>query len=623
MSFRVKLFFIFLVYGLLLALATELVIVKINFEFLKKESSKTALLYVNELQKNFESHINDSKVKLKVIRESKIFAKNFKDKGINEFSKALFLDIAKTSPDIMQLRYIDKDGNELICVQRDDFKQDAYILDEKYLQNKAQRYYFKEILQLNDGEYWLSNLDLNVDEGKITQEPVIRIGTPYYYHGEKQGILIINIFMQDFLNSITSNDTYNVYLVDSDNYMLVNSSHKNEWNRYLGEKNPKDVKEFLNLKNTNDVYSFSFKIINHQKLKIILIPKEQHITVLTRENFYELLWVILIALALSLPLSYVMSILPAKLKAKVDILNKQLENEAKEKDVLLSLFDLSDAVLFKWNNDENWSVSFVSKSVENLLGYPQEDFITNKIVYANCIHHDDLQQVQKEVEGAINSNVYFFEHQPYRVVTKDKKIKWILDSTVIVRNTHNEIVNFVGYLTDITDLKEKEFELKNLARVDQLTKINNRLFLDEMLMSQYYRFNRYAEKCSVILADIDHFKSINDQYGHLVGDKILVEFAALMQNSIRKDDYVGRWGGEEFLIILPHTNIKQATFLAEKLCNIVAKYQFSTVGHLTASFGVATIVHGMNIEQCIDKADDALYAAKEAGRNMVKVAKQS
>jgi len=624
MSFRGKLFFIFLVYGLLLAIAAQLLMIKVNKEVVQNDSLKKAALYAQDLQENFQLNIKHSRTKLKSLRESAIFRKNFEEHRVTMCSTSLFLDIAKTSSNVMQLRYIDKDGNEIIRIERNNPNQEAIIIDKQYLQNKADRYYFKEIMRLRDGEFWYSNLDLNVEYGKIEMpiKPVLRIGTPYYYKGKKEGVLIINIFMEDFLESLVSSDIYNIFLVDKENYILVDTQHKNEWNRYL-HKDLNLSKEYLNkLLKENKYYELDLKIGNQEGLKVIIVPSNDYIQTQVKENFYQFLWVILAVLFLSFPLSYLMSMVPAKLKSKVDELNHKLKEEAKEKDVLLSLFDYSDAVLFKWNNDENWSVSFVSKSVENLLGYARHDFETNEIPYASCIHSDDIGRVQREVEDAVADGVYFFTHEPYRVITKNKKIKWILDNTVIVRNESNEIINFVGYLTDITEIKEKEVELENLARVDQLTKISNRLYLDEVLMSQYYRFNRYSEECSIILVDIDYFKAVNDKYGHLVGDKVLIEFANLLKKSIRKDDIVGRWGGEEFLIILPHTNLKKAALLAEKLCKTVAEHEFSVVGHKTASFGVATFVHGLSVEQCVDLADEALYEAKEAGRNMVKVAKQ-
>jgi len=624
MSFRTRLFFIFLAYGLLLAVVAQLLMVKINKEVVAKDSLQKAALYAKDLEENFELNIKNSRAKLKSLRESKIFKRNFQLNKITKCSQNLFLDIAKTSPNVMQLRYIDEFGNEKIRIERNNPNQEATVIGKTYLQNKADRYYFKKIIKLRDGEFWYSRLDLNVEHGKIQEpiKPVIRIGTPYFYNGEKKGILIINIFIQEFLDSLVSSDIYNIYLVDKDNYILVNTDHKGEWSRYLKINSKEEEETLEESMKEGRYYSLHLKIENSEGLKIIVIPSLAYIDSQVKENFYQFLWVVLAILIFSFPLSYLMSISPARLKSQVDELNNKLKDEAKEKDILLSLFDYSNAVLFKWNNDDEWSVSFVSQSVENLLAYKRHDFEINKVKYASCIHSDDIQRVQKEVEEAVTSGAYFFTHEPYRIITKNKEVKWILDNTVIVKNEKGEITHFVGYLIDITDIKEKEFELENLARIDQLTKINNRLYLDEVLISQYYRFNRYSEECSLMLIDIDYFKSVNDEYGHLVGDKVLIEFAELLKKSVRSDDIVGRWGGEEFLIILPHTNINQAIYLAEKLCKTVAEYEFSVVGHKTASFGVATFVHGLSVEQCVDLADEALYEAKAAGRNIVKAAKQ-
>jgi len=620
MSFRVRLFFIFLVYGLLLAAIATVLVSNINKEVVEKESLKNAHLYAKEIKSDFYYYIRNSKAILNSLRESSIFQRSFENAKGLEDARALFLDIARTSPNIMQLRYIDVNGDEIIRIERNNLNQEAYATDAKYLQNKRNRYYFKEIQTLRSGNYWFSNLDLNIEHGSIEEpiKPVLRMGTPYFYKGEKKGILIINIFMSGFLQRVVASDIYNIYLLDKDNYILVNTKHTNEWSKYLHTQTNRHKK----FNPQDDLYAeVDLDLKNGEGLKVVVVPDSKYIQAETKAGIYKFLGVVLIVLFLSFPLSYIMSMLPAKLKSKVDELNEKLEKEAGEREVLLSLFDNSNAVLFKWNNDPEWSVSFVSRSIENLLHYSQEDFATNKVPYASCIHKDDLARVQKEVQDAIESKVYFFRHQPYRVLTKEQDVKWILDNTVIVRNNEGDIINFVGYLTEITDLKRKELELENLARIDQLTGIYNRLHLDEVLLSQYYRFNRYSEECSIILVDIDFFKEVNDSYGHLVGDKVLQSFAKLLKNSLRSDDIIGRWGGEEFLIVLPHTSLQQAAFLAEKLCKKIAEYDFETVGHKTASFGVATFTHGKSIEQCVDMADEALYEAKRAGRNQVKVAK--
>jgi len=220
--------------------------------------------------------------------------------------------------------------------------------------------------------------------------------------------------------------------------------------------------------------------------------------------------------------------------------------------------------------------------------------------------------------SAITKKQYFFNHEPYRIVTKDKKLKWIHDSTVIVRDENGQIVNFVGYLSDITELKEHELKLIDISRIDQLTKIPNRLFLDEVLKKQYYRFTRSKEECSIIILDIDLFKRVNDNYGHLVGDMILIEFAKILTLNVRESDTVGRWGGEEFMIILPHTKKKDGVRLANKLKDIINTHIFPSVAdNLTSSFGVSGFVKNISLDTTIRLADEALYEAKKNGRNQV------
>jgi len=299
------------------------------------------------------------------------------------------------------------------------------------------------------------------------------------------------------------------------------------------------------------------------------------------------------------------------------VLEKKVDERVKEKESLLSLFDESDNVLFKWNNDEKWSVSFVSQSVYSLLGYTKEEFENNEITYASCIHPDDLASVIKEVENFTLSNKNFFKHKPYRIRTKSGEEKWILDNTTIIRDDNENITHYLGYLSNITEEKNYQEKLEFLSKTDQLTKVKNRLYIDEILQKQYYRFIRNSEKCSVILIDIDFFKDVNDTYGHISGDLFLVEFATILKNNVRKSDVVGRWGGEEFLIILPHTELESANKSAIKIQNIIRTYTFSKVGTKTASFGIAEFHEGMSIEQLLDNADKALYQSKAEGRDKI------
>ena len=172
---------------------------------------------------------------------------------------------------------------------------------------------------------------------------------------------------------------------------------------------------------------------------------------------------------------------------------------------------------------------------------------------------------------------------------------------------------------EIARRKLLENELKKLATVDKLTSIYNRYKMDLSLEEQIEIAKRYERPLSIIFFDIDCFKKINDTYGHKVGDKVLKELAHLVSSKLRKSDIFGRWGGEEFLIILPETTKEEAIALAEKLRKYIQTYTFDKINKLTCSFGVTTLQNDDNYKTIITRVDKKLYKAKQNGRNRVEV----
>jgi diguanylate cyclase (GGDEF)-like protein len=167
------------------------------------------------------------------------------------------------------------------------------------------------------------------------------------------------------------------------------------------------------------------------------------------------------------------------------------------------------------------------------------------------------------------------------------------------------------------ELRDTNKELERLSVTDRLTGLFNRLCLDRVLDDELNRSQRYASCFALVLLDIDHFKSVNDSYGHPVGDQVLVDVARLLGEGTREVDVVGRWGGEEFLIICPDTTFEGAMATAEKLRELVAGHTFAAVGNKTASFGVTAVCSNDTISAMMARADAALYRAKTGGRNRV------
>jgi diguanylate cyclase (GGDEF)-like protein len=175
----------------------------------------------------------------------------------------------------------------------------------------------------------------------------------------------------------------------------------------------------------------------------------------------------------------------------------------------------------------------------------------------------------------------------------------------------------------LANLKLRDL-LKNQATRDPLTNLFNRRYLDESLPRELYQAKRYSRSLSIIMLDVDHFKTVNDTYGHKAGDMVLKEIGSLLQEKSRKGDIVCRFGGEEFLLVLQEASLEDATTRANQLREEISKLKFtwkeSALKHITISLGVSSFPeHGEAAEELISIADEALYLAKEAGRNRVEV----
>ncbi|QOG11839.1 GGDEF domain-containing protein [Arcobacter sp. FWKO B] len=176
---------------------------------------------------------------------------------------------------------------------------------------------------------------------------------------------------------------------------------------------------------------------------------------------------------------------------------------------------------------------------------------------------------------------------------------------------------YVVTLTDITDIKLESQQHYYHATHDVLTKIYNRAFFLDKLNDEITYSSRYKAPFSFVIFDIDHFKRFNDTYGHLKGDEVLINVADVVQKNIRKTDVFARWGGEEFVILLPNTTIEKAEILAQNLRSLIEDIKLDGIGTITASFGISEYTHLDEEKTLIQRADEALYKAKKEGRNKV------
>lgn len=176
----------------------------------------------------------------------------------------------------------------------------------------------------------------------------------------------------------------------------------------------------------------------------------------------------------------------------------------------------------------------------------------------------------------------------------------------------------MGIVVAVSNLEKAHLRIITLVNTDSLTRLANRRFSIEFLEKAMAFAKRHEQALSVIMADLDNFKSVNDTYGHQAGDQVLAAFGQVMQASIRQEDLAARFGGEEFILMLPGTAIEDATILAERLRESLENLAFPpSKTRVTASFGIAQYLPDDTFETLVKRADEALYAAKAAGRNRV------
>lgn len=296
----------------------------------------------------------------------------------------------------------------------------------------------------------------------------------------------------------------------------------------------------------------------------------------------------------------------------------------------------------------NWRV--VTRQPANFVGNAVRE-LTIVVIQVSAISLLVLFAISYWIARQISLPLEQLSHYADEVRTADEKVSWEVNSSVpeLVVLSHS-IQGMTERLFDVQDklartnieleqtveertaelrAANKELELRAnelnvLARIDQLTSIANRRAADEELTRLWNLFRRNFNVYSVILIDIDHFKRINDNYGHDVGDLTLQALAKILTSNSREVDTVARFGGEEFIVCLPDTDIIGAQHFAEKLCRSVAAQNFPEVGSVTISGGVASVLkQDANSLEIISRADVALYEAKNLGRNQIRIAKSA
>lgn len=259
-----------------------------------------------------------------------------------------------------------------------------------------------------------------------------------------------------------------------------------------------------------------------------------------------------------------------------------------------------------------------NKSFEKFSKFSREEVI-GKTVYDLLSKEEADNCSQKDQELFNNPGIQIFDGKIASPVTDSYIVRF---QKATFKNDKGEIIGLIGAVFDITKEMMQEKHLDKLASYDGLTGLYNRRKGMLLLEKQIDQSKCENIPFSVVMMDIDHFKKINDTYGHCYGDKILKAISQVLKNNLRNHDIVFRHGGEEFIYCLPKMDKEKALFISERIRESILKnfknHYENKSGHVTASFGIATYPDdGGSVDQLINRADDAMYKVKTNGRNGV------
>ena len=289
----------------------------------------------------------------------------------------------------------------------------------------------------------------------------------------------------------------------------------------------------------------------------------------------------------------------------VILLNNELTKAKEEREEQQKMVNKYVSIL---STDTKGIISNVNESYCKTTGFSKKELIGS--THSIMRHPDMKHEVFEDIWNTINKD------QIWSGEIKNLK----KDKTTVIFNVNIEPIfkdNIkIGYRSISEDITDKK-RIEELSVTDKLTGLYNRLKLDELMLIKIEAFRRYNVDFSIILLDVDNFKSVNDTYGHDVGDYVLQTMAKTLRTHIRITDIIGRWGGEEFLIICNNTNLDNSKILAENIRKIVENIKFDKVGNKTISLGLSEFQKDDDVKSIFKRADDALYEAKTTGKNKV------
>lgn len=551
-----------------------------------------------------------------------------------------FLAFSRQQRSYDQIRVIDASGREAVRINYGDGRPTR--VPDSQLQDKSGRYYFTETLALARDEVFISPLDLNIENGLIEspRKPMIRFGMPLFdANNEKRGILVLNYLGEHLLGHLRdalASPGSRPMLLNADGYWLLAGSPDDEWgfmfknDRRFPNRHPEAWKTFLQkgrgeTQDNGDLFTFAtiFPVLEGQKDRADLYipspgqrdPRKYFWLVVSQQPDAVLSDMSgrhwrqgLLQFGLLLVFLFVGTTALSWAQVRERAANRLLSRlEQHMHDITHSL-----AVGLIVIDDRN-RLTMMNPEAERLLGWREAELCGEDIctaIYPSAAGHGPAYQSGL----AVQEDTEFVRKDGSRL-----PVSRVVSTLLVDGARTGTVISF----QDISERKRLEQELQCLATHDELTGLFNRRELNARLDEEIRLAARYGQPFGLLMVDIDHFKRINDEHGHHVGDIVLRAVADTLRKTLRETDLAARFGGEEFTVVLPQTRLDAAERMAERLRAAIAAepVPLDDGRHvaLTVSIGVAASPeHGDKVDDLMKAADRALYAAKEAGRDCVR-----
>ncbi|MCF8097116.1 MAG: diguanylate cyclase [Desulfarculaceae bacterium] len=563
---------------------------------------------------------------------------------LKDILEEAFLYFSQSQKVYDQVRFLDVKGREVVRINLD--KGNAWLVDQRELQAKSQRYYVSAGLEMSPGQVYISPFDLNIERGRleVPYKPTLRFVSPVEDPGDGLlGVVVLNFLgdrLLDRLRRASRKGENELFLVNQRGWWLVGPDPEHEWGHSISKRATFSMASAFQQAWRDIAPEKDGQVVTPNGLftyqSVALLDKVQSTGPAAPPTRLDDHWWVISRVppeVLALPwlpamfwiCAGVMLLMAGVvwLWAMARVRRAVAEGEALRNQRRLEFITNTsqDAITLVDSQDR---VQFWNLAAERLFGYSREEAM------GRDLHH---LVAPPEQHGSVSKGLEVFSHTGQGLIFEGRRevLAKRKDGSHFPAEVSASAFSLdgqwyaAGSVRDITEHKQNEEALKRLANTDGLTGVLNRRRFMELSRQEVARSQRYGGLLSLIMLDVDHFKAVNDSFGHEVGDEVLVSLAKVCRHVLRQVDFFGRVGGEEFMALLPETGLEAAYLVAERLRSELERHPVSGSKpeiRVTISLGVAQLAPEMRLSDLMRTADDAMYRAKQNGRNRVEISDQ-